>query len=270
MAIYALNSQTRWTGNMPFESDCNIIDARFLSHAGTIEDLVIRMKEKVLEASREKFVMPDFSFMVEGIDVTRVESEHDQLLDDVGALLKQIPRIAQHAGYISRERPQPLCTHKERVELSEMHHLLKLLRRSVASMIVQASKRPGYEVDSVGELTELLAEAREHRLVKEFGHLELPEPYDFSEMNCDNYICAERGLEPFGPGAKFIAMSSYCQEVMPEKFTFDLTALDLSDEAITAIIDNLRNNDDIFVARDPRGLALYYAPVEHDDFSSPY
>lgn len=270
MAIYALNSQTRWTGTAPFDGDCNIIDSRFLSHVGTIEDLVVRMKEKVIEASRDKFIMPDFSFVLEGLDVTRIESEHDQLLDDVGELLKQIPRIIQHAGYISRERPQPLCTNKERVELSEMRRLLKLLRRSVASMLVQASKRPGYEVDSVGELTELLAEVREHRLIKEFGHLELPEPYNWENMDCEDGICAGIGWKPFGENMTLIAMSPYCQEVMPEKFTFDLTALELSDEALTAIIDNLRNNEDIFVARDPRGLALYYAPAEPDDFSSPY
>jgi hypothetical protein len=30
MTIYALNSQTRWTGKVPFDGDCKIMDSRFI------------------------------------------------------------------------------------------------------------------------------------------------------------------------------------------------------------------------------------------------
>ncbi|MNQ84894.1 hypothetical protein D3C85_1000350 [compost metagenome] len=267
MTIYALNSQTRWTGKVPFDGDCKIMDSRFLGHGGSIEDLVKETKELVLEMGREKFISPDFSYTMDAIELTRVESEYDQLIDDVDEVLKKIPRIVRHVYSISRERPQPLATRAEHNQLSTYQDLMKRMRRSVIGMVVQHAKNPQYVVDSVGELTELLAEVLETRLIKEYGKLDLPEPYDMSNIDCEEGICDQLGWKPFGENMKLIAMSSYCQEVMPEKFIFDLTALELSDEAVTTIIDNLRNNDDIFVARDPRGLALYYIPVEEDDFS---
>jgi hypothetical protein len=270
MAIYALNSLTRWTGKVPFDGDYKIMDSRFLGHCGSIEELVKETKEKVLDMSREKFISPDFSYVMEAIELTRVESEHDQLLDDVDVLLKKIPRIMHYAFTISRDQPQPLATRVERNQISSYHDMMKQLRRSVVSMIVQHSKNPQYVVDSVGELTELLAEALETRLIKEYGGLDLPEPYDFSNIDCEDGICDQLGWKPFGENAVLIGMSTYCSEVQPEKFLFDLSTLNLSDEAITAIIDNLRNIDDIFVARDPQGLVLYYAPVDSDDLDHPF
>lgn len=265
MAIYALNSKNRWHGTPPFDGDFKILDTRFTSFAGPIEDFVKEVKERLIEMSRDMLTSPEFGYTMESVTLTRVESEHTQLVDEVDGLLKQIPRIITHVYSVTRERPQPLATHMERNQLATFHELLKQLRKELVALIVRYQENPDYSMSAAKELAVLLAEGRETRLIKEYERTELPEPYDWANMDCEDGICADLGWKPFGDGMTLIAMSSYCQEVQPERFLVDISALDLSDDALTAIVDNLRK-DGIFLAREAQGLALYYAPCDNVDF----
>lgn len=256
MSIYALKTNTKVNHDLLAQGDLQIHDHRLSNFAGTLPEFLVYLNGFVKE-NPTRVATELFNYSYEGVEVLPVETEHKELIDEVSAMIRLLPMVANLIYYVTPEHPVPLGTFKDNKELREHDHQLKWLKRITVDLIVREQTRPQDTAniqlaDALVNLRGRLTECQQNAFVQKAIAENWINP-SFADLDD---CCSEFGAyvdHDFDNNGQLV-------QVTPSSIYVDLAALYLTHEQKMAII---KEAVDLGVPTTwhPLGVQIHYLPV---------
>lgn len=255
MSIYALKTNTQVNHELLPRDEVTILDHRLSNFAGTIPEFLVYLHGFVKDNPMH-IDTGLFDYTYEGVTVTPVETDHQELVDEVTAMLRLLPTVYVRIGMLSVVNREPLGRFEDHKELREHEHQLKWLRRITVDLIVREITRPLDTAniqltDAVANLRARLDECKNNRFVKQAVDEKWIKPLYWDPLDCCGY------------NYETIETDEPVTEVTPRTFYIDLVALYLSHDEKLAIMKEARDLD-VPVTWHPLGMQLHYINASHN------